>query len=287
MKYAAIRAYRGELGVGERCRLLRVSRSGYYAWCRRSPSRRRRENELLVQEIKAIHERSRRCYGSPRIHAELLGMGIECGRNRIARLMRLHGIRARHRRKYRYTTDSKHDYPVAPNLLNRCFAVSRPDKVWVSDITYIATAEGWLYVATVMDLYARRIVGWSMGERVTRGLTMAAMQMALIRREPGPGLIHHSDRGSQYACDDYRELLRRNGIRCSMSRKGDCYDNAAKESFYSSMKREWVFGRNYQTRREARADLFEYIEIFYNRQRRHSTLGYLSPAEFEERRNAA
>jgi putative transposase len=159
--------------------------------------------------------------------------------------------------------------------------------VWTSDITYIPTREGWLYVATVMDLYARRIVGWSMGDRVSRRLTIGAMQMALLGRRPSPGLIHHSDRGSQYACKDYREMLERNAIRCSMSRRGDCYDNAGMESFFSSMKREWVFGKDYQTRREAKADLFEYIEIFYNRRRRHSTLGYLSPAEFEERRNAA
>lgn len=287
MKYEAIRRYEGELGVRERCGLLGVSRSGYYAWCRRAVSRRLRENGRLVLEIREIHRASRHCYGSPRVHAELKARGVVCGRKRVARLMRLYGIRARHRRKYRHTTDSRHSYPVAENLLNRCFTVSSPDTVWASDITYIPTREGWLYVATVMDLYARRIVGWSMGDRVSRRLTMSAMRMALMGRRPSPGLIHHSDRGSQYACTDYREMLERNGIRCSMSRKGDCYDNAGMESFFSSMKREWVFGKDYQTRSEAKADLFEYIEIFYNRRRRHSTLGYLSPAEFEERQNAA
>lgn len=287
MKYRAVRAYGGELGVGDRCRLVGVSRSGYYAWRDREVSQRASENGRLIAEIRAIHQGTRRSYGSPRVYRELREKGIACGRHRVARLMREEGIRAKHKRWYRVTTNSKHGYPIAPNILNRCFRAERPDTKWVSDITYIRTEEGWLYLAATMDLYGRRIVGWSMGERVNGALTMAALDMAVRQRRPTAGLIHHSDRGSQYACDDYRRMLRRYGMVSSMSRKGDCYDNAVMESFFSSMKREWVYGKRYATRQEARADLFEYIEIFYNRRRRHSSLGYLSPAEFEARRQAA
>ena len=287
MKFRGIEAYRRWYGVREMCRWLGVSRSGYYAWTRRGMSRRAQENQLLLGEIRRIHQESRRCYGSPRIVAELRARGMGVSAKRVERLMRGNGLRARHRRKYKHTTDSRHPFPIASNVLGRRFTAEAANRMWVADITYISTGDGWLYLSAIMDLYSRRIVGWATSERITRSLVIGALRMALLDREPKPGLLHHSDQGSQYASIDYQMMLKRNGIRCSMNRAGDCYDNAAMESFFSSMKREWVQGKNYQTREEARRDLFEYIEIFYNRKRRHSTLGQVSPVEFEGREKCA
>lgn len=275
--------HREQFPTRELCDTLEVSVSGYYDRRSREPSARERFNALLLEQIRSLHQQSRRCYGSPRMTAELREQGHRVGENRVARLMKQEGIRARHRRKYKPCTDSGHAWPVAENALNRCFTSPSPDQAWVADITYIATGEGWMYVAVIMDLYSRRIVGWATDQRMTRELTLAALRMAVVQRAPQPGLVHHSDQGSQYACTDYQMMLKRYGITCSMSRKGNCYDNAAMESFFSSLKREWIFGRTYDTREEATKAIFEYIEVFYNRQRRHSTLGQLSPEAFERR----
>ena len=233
-------------------------------------------------KIKTIHRKSRRTYGSPRIHDELKAKGIECGENRVARLMRAHDIRAKQTRRFKATTNSKHDFPVAENLLDRQFSPERPDQAWAADITYIWTNEGWLYLAIVMDLFSRQIIGWSMGRRLHRKLVIDAFEMALGGRTVTKGLMHHSDRGSQYASGDYQKLFKERGIVCSMSRKGNCWDNAPVESFFSTLKRELVYHCRYRSRAEARADIFEYIAVWYNRQRRHSSLGYLSPVQYEE-----
>lgn len=264
------------------CRVLEVSTSGYYDWRGRAESRRQKEDRRLVVEIKAIHKESRQSYGSPRIHDELKDRGRRCGRKRVARLMRLHGLRAKQTRRFKATTDSKHTLPVAENVLSRQFTVSAPDVAWSADITYIPTRQGWLYLAVVIDLFSRRVVGWSMHKRLKRRLVLDALKMALRGRSPGPGLIHHSDRGSQYASGDYQALLAAQQMVCSMSRRGNCWDNAPVESFFSTLKRELVHHRRYQTRAEARAEIFEYIEVWYNRRRRHSSLGYKSPAQYEE-----
>jgi putative transposase len=281
MKYKFIEAHREEFAVKIMCRVLGVSRSGYYDWRKRKPSARECANAKLLKMIKKIFRRSRKTYGSPRIHAELRAQGMACSCNRVARLMRKHGVRARRPRRRVRTTDSKHDLPVAPNLLGRQFEAERPNQKWVADISYIDTDEGWLYLATVMDLFSRRIVGWAMDDHMERSLVEQALRMALFRRRPRAGLLHHSDRGSQYASGDYRALLAAWGITASMSRTGDCYDNAAMESFFGTLKTECVTAR-YPTRAAARTDIFEYIEVWYNRQRRHSSLGYLSPVAFEK-----
>ncbi len=263
------------------CRVLKVSRSGYYAWRGRPESERDMENRRLVDRIRMVHKKSRKTYGSPRVHSQLVLDGERCSRGRVARLMSANGIRTRGRRKFVATTDSKHDLPVAENVLGRDFSVAEPDRVWVSDITYIPTDEGWLYLAGVVDLCSRTAVGWSMSEGLERQLVMDALKMAYLRRRPCKGLIHHSDRGSQYASADYRQLLSDYGMQMSMSRKGDCWDNAVMESFFGTLKKELVHHRRYRTREEARREIFEFIEIFYNRQRLHSSLGYLPPAEYE------
>jgi putative transposase len=276
-----IRDHRMEFRVWLMCRVLGVSKSGYYAWLGRPESRRTSANRVLVSQIRVVHQRSRKSYGSPRITEELNDIGVPCGRHRVARLMRHAGIRAKTVKKYKATTDSKHSLPVSPNLLSRQFTVTRPNRVWVSDITYVRTTEGWLYLAVVMDLYARRIVGWAMSERIDGELTLSALRQALNQRRPSPGLIHHSDRGKQYAAGDYQKLLRDHGALCSMSRKGDCWDNAPCESFFGTLKQELVYQERFDTREEAKAKIFEYIEVFYNRQRRHSSAGSRSPVEFE------
>ena len=263
------------------CRTLGVSTSGYYGWRQRRESQRQREDQRLVVEIKAIHQESRRTYGAPRIHRELRARGFCCSRKRVARLMRLHGLRAKQKRRFKATTDSQHRLPVAENLLERRFTPSAPNVVWAADITYICTEEGWLYLAVVLDLFSRRIIGWSMRPTLKRQLVIEALEMALKRRQPSQGLLHHSDRGSQYASRDYQELLASHGILCSMSRKGNCYDNAPVESFFATRKKELVHHRCYHSRGEAKADIFEYIEVWYNRKRRHSSLGYLSPVVYE------
>ncbi len=267
------------------CRLLEVSRSGFYAWLRREEGEvgpRALENRRLIERIKAIHAKSRETYGSPRIHAELRKSGDECGKNRVARLMSQAGIRSKVRKKFRVkTTNSNHAYPIAPNLLRDRAAPVLPNEIWVADITYIPTAEGWLYLASILDLCSRKVVGWAMKDTLRVELTLGALEMALKRRRPETGLLHHSDRGTQYAAGDYRDLLDEHGLVSSMSRKGNCYDNAAKESFFHTLKTELVHHTHYKTRDEAKASLFDYIEIFYNRQRLHSSLGYRSPEEFE------
>lgn len=260
---------------------MQVSLSGYYGWRERPESTRKQENERIVAEIKEIHKQSRQTYGSPRIHVDLVERGICCSEKRVARLMRIHQITAKRKRKFVVTTDSRHGLPVAENKLNQQFSAGKPDEKWVTDITYVWTREGWLYLAVVLDLFSRKVVGWAMDQNMERGLVMNALQMALLARSPQQGLLHHSDRGSQYASNDYQKLLKDNKITCSMSRKGNCYDNACMESFFATLKQELVYHRQYQTRKEARQDIFEYIQVWYNRKRRHSKLGYLSPEQFE------
>ena len=281
MRYGFIRDHSDEFHVENACRVLTVSASGYYAWCGRAPSEREIDDARLIDKIRGIYDAADGVYGVRRIHRQLLLDGERCSRNRVARLMRKCGIKARRKRKYRVTTDSKHNLPVAENLLDREFFSAGPNQVWASDITYIWTMEGWLYLAAVIDLHSRMVVGWSMSERLDRGLVLDALSMAVGRRNPEPGLIHHSDRGSQYAATTIRRLLAKHEMLCSMSRKGDCWDNAVAESFFSTLKTERVHHRLYRSRAEARRDIFEYIEVFYNRVRLHSTLGYLSPAQFE------
>ena len=287
MKFRFIDDHLGQFSARRMCRVLGVSPSGFYAWRKRPECRRKREDRRLTVEIKAIHKANRRVYGSPRVHQELAAMGLRHGRKRVARLMRENDIRAKQVRKFRATTDSKHSYAVAPNLLQRDFQADMPNQKWLTDITYIWTREGWLYLAAVMDLFSRPIVGWSMSRRMTKELVLEALAMAVEHRRPGPGLIHHSDRGSQYACGDYRRALTDHGMVCSMSRKGDCWDNAPMESFFHTLKTELVHHRDYQTRNQAKADIFEYIEVFYNRSRRHSALGYMTPAQYEMIKMAA
>jgi len=265
------------------CRVLQVSRSGYYAWCKRPAAERRRQDQRLTLEVAAIHAESRGRYGSPRVHAELHQRGQRIARKRVARLMRTAGLRARVRRRFRCTTDSQHAMAIKGNLLARRFAVSAPNRGWVSDITYLWTLEGWLYLAVVLDLFSRRVVGWSLSERLERGLALDALGMALKGRQPSRAMLHHSDRGSQYASHEYQQLLAAHGILSSMSRKGNCWDNAVAESFFATLKIELVYQTQWRTRQEARSAVFEYIELFYNRQRRHSALGYLCPSEFEQR----
>ena len=287
MRYQFIRDHNGQYPVRRMCRVFEVSSSGYYAWLSRPESRRMRENRRLVVQIKAIHKHNRGVYGSKRIHAELKDMEIDVGKNRVARLMRENGIRAKQQKKFKAPTDSKHSHPVAPNLLQRDFVARAPNEKWLADITYIPTREGWLYLAAILDLYSKHIVGWSMAGRMTKKLVLDALEMAVGRRQPGPGLIHHSDRGSQYACKKYQKALHTAGMVCSMSRKGDCWDNAPMESWFHTLKTELVNHRDYQARLQAKDDIFEYIEVFYNRNRRHSSLGYITPAQYEMIKMAA
>jgi len=282
MRYAFIRDHREAFPVNLLCQVLEVGTSGFYAWLQRPESPRCQANRRLLVEIKAVHQRSRQTYGSPRVHADLNVKGHVCGKHRVARLMRAHGIVARHRRKFRATTNSQHTHPVAPNLLKRQFAVAAPNRWWVSDITYIPTQEGWLYLAVTLDLFHRKVLGWAMDRWMTQQLVLDAFTMAMKNGRPGQGLSHHSDQGVQYAGKAFQARLNTAGIQCSMSRKGNCWDNAVAESFFHSLKVELIHGRNYRTRQEARSEIFDYIEVFYNRQRRHSALGYLTPAECEK-----
>jgi putative transposase len=281
-KFAFVAAERANHAAAALCRVVGASVSGFYAWLRAIPATRPRaeaEGELRGH-IGRVFAAGRRVYGSPRIHAELRREGRHHSRRRVARLMREMGLSARRgRRRPPRTTDGRHDLPVAPNLLDRHFAADRPDTVWLADISYLPTGEGWLYLAVIEDLATREIVGWSMADHLRADLCTDALVMALQRRRPGPGLIHHSDRGVQYAAGPYRKVLRRHGIRQSMSRKGDCLDNAPVESFFASLKKEHVHHVRFRTRAEARAAVFEYVEVFYNRQRLHSALGYRTPVE--------
>lgn len=279
MRYRAIQDHAGRFDIRLMCRALKVSPAGFYAWRTRPESGRTRANRRLLASIRAFHAASDRTYGSPRIHRDLREAGHRISENRVARLMQANGIRAKTVRKWRATTDSAHKLPVAANTLDRQFAVTVPNRVWAGDITYVWTAEGWLYLAVVLDLYSRAVIGWAMGPRLTAGLAADALTMALWRRKPAKGVLHHSDRGVQYAAADYQRLLADAGIACSMSRQGNCWDNAVVESFFGTLKKELIHGRRYLTREEAKQDIFEWIEVFYNRQRRHSTLGYRSPAE--------
>ena len=283
MRYRFLAVEKADYPVRLLCRVLAVSASGFYAWSRRPESARARSDRSLLLAIRVAHRTSRDTYGSPRVHRELVAQGQTAGLHRIARLMREQGLCGKRRRRFRTTTQSRHSHPVAPNLLARQFAVPRPKVAWVGDITYVWTLEGWLYLGILLDLYSRRVVGWATGSRIDQALTLRALRMALQGTQPGPGLVHHTDRGSQYAAKDYRKLLQGRGIDCSMSRKGNCWDNAVAESFFATLKVELVHESLFRTRAQATAEIFEYIEVFYNRIRRHSFLGYLSPQEFERR----
>jgi putative transposase len=281
MRYEEVETHRGEHPVRWMCGALKVSTRGYYSWRRRPESRRRSEDRLLLGEVRVSYERSKRVYGSPRVRKDLLALGHRCSEKRVARLMRENSLVAVQRRRFRHTTQSAHGFPTQANLLARDFAAQTANQIWLADITYIATEEGWLYLAVLMDLYSRRIVGWNTADRIDRSLTVTALESALRDRQPRPGLIHHSDRGSQYASYEYQQRLTAAGAVSSMSRKGNCYDNAPMESFFSTLKRERVHRRRYWTREEASQDLGDYIDVFYNRHRRHSQIGDLSPVQFE------
>jgi transposase InsO family protein len=283
MRYAFIAAHEGEYGVKRMCQALGVRRSGYYIWRDRPTGLRDQANQELLAQIKQEHENSRQTYGSPRIHAALQQKGVVCGRKRVARLMRMDGIVARKpRKRYPVTTQRQPGAIPAPNLLHRDFSAPAPNRKWVTDITFIDTAEGWLYLAPVLDLFSRKVVGWAMADHMETSLVEAALGMALARRHPAAGWLHHSDQGSQYTSSAYQQYLIDQHCQVIMSRVGDCYDNAAMESFFATLKAECATGR-FATRSMARTAIFEYIEVWYNRQRLHSSLGYLSPVEFEQK----
>jgi putative transposase len=273
---------RSSFGVQRMCRALRVSRSGYYGWRKRVPGPRQIRHQRLVEEIKRVFEGSRKTYGSPRIYRVLKNQGQLCGRHQVESLMRRHKITPPRRRKFRRTTDSRHNYPVAPNLVARVFEADLLNRLWTSDITYVWTSEGWLYLAVVLDVCSRRIVGWGMSSRLQDELVIAALRQALGYRLVTGGLLFHSDRGSQFAGDACSQLLREHEITVSMSRRGDCFDNAVTESFFGTLKRELIYRENFETREEARIKVFDYIEVFYNRQRIHSSIDYKSPVDFEK-----
>lgn len=288
MKFAFIEAEKAVHGVSALCRHFGVSRSGYYAWRGREESARAKEDRRLLAKIRHIHERTRQRYGSPRIHAELRDEGEQVSRNRVVRLMKEGALRGRRKRPFRkFTTDSCHGHPIAPNLLSRNFTAEQPNRVWAADITHVGTDEGWLYLAVVLDLFSRRVVGWALSKRLTSRFAELALRRALTSRRPQPGLLHHSDRGVQYACARYQRMLANHGIVSSMSRKGNCIDNAVAESFFSTLKAELVHESCYKTRDAARRAIADFIANFYNRQRRHSSLAYLAPTDFEEDRCAA
>ena len=283
MRYAWIAEHSQEYGIEAMCRVLGVARSGYYAWKEHAPSARERANQVLVEEIRQEFTTSRRTYGSPRIQLALADKQVACGRHRVARLMRQAGLRARGRRKrHPITTQRDPQAAPAPNRLNQDFSASAPNQKWVTDFTYIETAEGWLYLAVVLDLYSRRVIGWSMRDTMDVSLVEKALQMALDDRQPAPGLLHHSDQGSQYTAEAYLTCLREAKSLLSMSRVGNCYDNAVAESFFATLKAECVTG-SFPTRAQARTTIFEYLEVWYNRHRLHSSLGYCSPVDFENK----
>jgi len=286
VKHACIRAHRSAFAIALMCRVLGVSRSGYYASLRRGPGRRMQARERLRMNVRICFHRSRKRYGSPRVHQELRAEGIRTGRRQVETLMREEGLVARPRRRFVVTTDSAHGMRIHPNLLERRFSLAENpeiNRVWVSDITYLPTREGWLYLAAVLDLGSRLVVGWQTRDTLATDLPREALEAALWKRRPGAGLIHHSDRGAQYASHEYQEVIERHGLVPSMSRKADCLDNAVAESFFATLEKELVQQSDWQTHTQARRDVFEFIEIWYNRQRRHSSLGYRSPAEYEER----
>lgn len=280
MKYQAMEQLRHQYPLPPMCRLLGVSASGYYAWRGRKPSQRAQQEPRLEAEIRAAHRRTRETCGPERLQKDLADHGVEIGLHRIRRLRKKLGLRCKQKRKFKATTDSKHNLPIAPNLLDQQFTTEAPDQVWAGDLTYIATDEGWLYLAGLKDLYSGEIVGYAMGARMTRHLVMQALFRAVSLHRPAPGLIQHTDRGSQYCSQEYRALVAQFGMRASMSRRGNCYDNAPIESFWGTLKNELIHHRRYTTREQARREIVEYIELFYNRQRRQARLGYLSPVEF-------
>lgn len=281
MKFAFVARERVAFSVAVLCRVLEVSTSGYFAWQGRGASVRTQKDDDLGVRVRAIHAASQGRYGSPRVHAELRADGERIGRKRVARLMKSAKLAGRHKRRFRLTTDSNHPFPIAPNLLARNFTATAPNQVWVTDITAIWTAEGWLYLAAILDLFSRRVVGWSTSQNVDRYLALTALRTALQQRHPSAGLVHHSDRGSTYASHDYRKVLDVHALDCSMSRKGDCWGNAVAESFFASLKREVDHIDDFTSRAQANATIGEYIDTFYNLQRRHSTIEYRSPVEFE------
>jgi transposase InsO family protein len=281
VKYLFIATQAGHYPIRLLCRVLGVSASGYYAWRRRSPSKRQQANRKLTERIRTLHISSRRTYGSPRVHSDLRDEGLRCSVNRVARLMRQDGIKVQRKPRYVVTTESGGTWQAAPNLLARRF---QPGAVqaWVTDLTYVRTDEGVLYLAVVMNMYSRRVIGWSMGNTPAGRLSLDALKMALDMTEPVAGQLHHSDRGGHYASNAYKALVAQSGMQASMSRKGDCWDNAVIESFFATLKCELLYRQPIRTRRQARQMIFEYIEVFYNRQRKHSALGYRSPVEYEK-----
>lgn len=284
MRYHFIREHEGEFRVTALCRVLGVSRSGYYGWRTRPASARARANAHLLQRIRRIHAGSRENYGAVKTWRALTEAGETCGLHRVARLRQAHGIEAKRLRRFRSAYTARNREAAVPNLLNRDFTAPAPDRVWVGDVTFIATREGWLYLAVLIDLYSRRVVGWAMGNQQNRQLVSDALTMAIEHRRPGSGLIHHTDQGVLYATSAYRAILTRHEMIPSMSRKGDCYDNAVAESFFSNLKNELTWHHDFRHRDEARAAVFAYIEVFYNRQRLHQSLDYLSPVRYEEQR---
>lgn len=274
--------YEGKFSTERMSKMLGVSRSGYYRYAKKKPSQRLLEEERLIMKIKAIYEASRQTYGSPRIHAELKDQGETCSRQRVAKLMKKAGIMAKMTKKFKVTTKANPKAKAAPNLLEQNFTAEHPNRRWVADITYVWTLEGWLYVACVLDLFSRKIVGLAMADRMMDDLVIAALEQALIHRNPLPDLMHHSDKGCQYTSRDFQKKLAQHNITASTSGTGNCYDNAAMESFFHTLKTEHVYFERYQTREQAKSSIFEYIEVFYNRQRRHSTLDYKTPLTFEE-----
>lgn len=281
MKYKFIMENRKEFRLGKMCKVLNVSRSGYHNYIKRRFSCRETDERFILDKIKEIHRNSRGLYGSPRIYQELRRIGIKINKKRVVRIMRKYGIRAKTLRKYKVTTNSNHSSPIAKDLLGQNFRSRESNKIWVSDITYIWTKEGWLYLACILDLYSRMIVGWYIDQRMTSSLVTKAIRNALDKRGKNPGIIFHSDRGSQYASREVRDLLSKNGIMQSMSRKGNCYDNAVMESFFHTLKTELIRFENFETREEAKMKIFDYIEIYYNRQRIHSSIEYFTPVEYE------
>lgn len=275
--------HEGEFPVALMCRIFGVSSSGYYAWRKRDHSAQDALELKLLRAIEDVHRSSRKNYGSPRIYRQLKGMGHEVGKTKIERVMKKHGIRAKTKRKFRVTTDSKHKLPVAPNLLARNFSPAKPNQTWAGDITYVWTREGWLFLAVIVDLFSRQIVGWSLDKTMPRELVLSALRQAYFRRKPGTGLVFHSDRGSQYCSKEFRQQLRVYRMVQSQSRKANCWDNACVESFFHTLKTELIYHEDFKTRDEAQRVIFEWVEAFYNRQRLHSTLGYLSPVDFERR----
>ena len=287
MKYAFIRKHDCEFRVVRMCSVLQVSRSGYYHWLERPESQRAREDRDLLLEIRRVHLDGRRAYGAVKTWCELRSQGIACGKHRVARLRRQDGIEAQRKRRFRLTVQNRNTAPAAPNLLRQQFVAAQPDRIWVGDMTFIRTRAGFLYLAVLLDLFARKIVGWSMHDRPNLEVTLRALDMALEQRRPAPGLVHHTDQAPLYSAYEYRNRMQDHGLVPSMSGRGNCYDNAVAESFFSNLKNELVHHCDFHTREAARAAIFDYIEVFYNRQRRHQTLGYLSPAQFERQGKVA